>query len=100
MSRPPRKATDRMITLPFLAQICASAFTIVAGTLWVFKTEVSQRLGVLLFVDPHSRLSPQTQDLVVTERDVTMTFTCFVLFDMFNALSCRSMVRQLSLCSM
>lgn len=45
MSRPPRKATDRMITLPFLAQICASAFTIVAGTLWVFKTEVSERVG-------------------------------------------------------
>jgi Ca2+-transporting ATPase len=26
----------------------------------------------------------------VTKRDTTMTFTCFVLFDMFNALSCRS----------
>ena len=29
-----------MITLPLLAQICASAFTIVAGTLWVFRKEV------------------------------------------------------------
>jgi len=27
---------------------------------------------------------------VVTARDTTMTFTCFVLFDMFNALTCRS----------
>ena len=35
---------------------------------------------------------------MVTERDVTMTFTCFVLFDMFNALSCRSMVRQPGWC--
>jgi len=26
----------------------------------------------------------------VTARDTTMTFTCFVLFDMFNALTCRS----------
>lgn len=26
----------------------------------------------------------------VTKRDTTMTFTCFVLFDMFNALNCRS----------
>jgi Ca2+-transporting ATPase len=25
----------------------------------------------------------------VTKRDTTMTFTCFVLFDMFNALNCR-----------
>ena len=27
---------------------------------------------------------------LVTPRDTTMTFTCFVLFDMWNALSCRS----------
>lgn len=27
---------------------------------------------------------------VVTAHDTTMTFTCFVLFDMFNALTCRS----------
>lgn len=26
----------------------------------------------------------------VTRRDTTMTFTCFVFFDMFNALACRS----------
>lgn len=34
---------------------------------------------------------PQVQDNVITPRDTTMTFTCFVFFDMFNALSCRSM---------
>lgn len=28
----------------------------------------------------------------ITARDTTMTFTCFVFFDMFNALSCRSQV--------
>jgi Ca2+-transporting ATPase len=27
---------------------------------------------------------------IVTRRDTTMTFTCFVFFDMFNALTCRS----------
>jgi Ca2+-transporting ATPase len=26
----------------------------------------------------------------VTRRDTTMTFTCFVIFDMYNALTCRS----------
>lgn len=31
------------------------------------------------------------QDNIITPRDTTMTFTCFVFFDMFNALSCRSM---------
>lgn len=34
-------------------------------------------------------------DGVVTPRDTTMTFTCFVLFDLFNALSCRSQVSSL-----
>ena len=30
----------------------------------------------------------------ITRRDTTMTFTCFVLFDMFNALSCRSSTKS------
>ena len=29
------------------------------------------------------------EDGHMTARDTTMTFTCFVFFDMFNALSCR-----------
>ena len=32
------------------------------------------------------------EDGKITPRDTTMTFTCFVFFDMFNALSCRSHV--------
>ena len=40
MTRPPRKATDRMITLPLLAQIFGAAMMIVAGTLYVFRREV------------------------------------------------------------
>ncbi len=40
MARPPRKARDKMITMPLLAQIFGSAFIIVAGTLWVFRKEV------------------------------------------------------------
>lgn len=34
----------------------------------------------------------QLRDNVITPRDTTMTFTCFVFFDMFNALSSRSQV--------
>lgn len=30
----------------------------------------------------------------VTSRDTTMTFTTFVFFDMFNALSCRSQTKS------
>lgn len=36
----------------------------------------------------------QLSDNVVTPRDTTMTFTCFVFFDMFNALSCRSQTKS------
>lgn len=39
------------------------------------------------------RFVVQLQDNVITPRDTTMTFTCFVFFDMFNALSSRSQVR-------
>lgn len=31
----------------------------------------------------------------ITKRDTTMTFTCFVFFDMFNALSCRSQTKSI-----
>ncbi|KAF0032041.1 hypothetical protein F2P81_016596 [Scophthalmus maximus] len=44
----------------------------------------------------------QLQDNVITPRDTTMTFTCFVFFDMFNALSSRSqtrLVHEMGLCS-
>uniref|UniRef100_A0A8B9ZID6 Calcium-transporting ATPase n=1 Tax=Anas platyrhynchos TaxID=8839 RepID=A0A8B9ZID6_ANAPL len=39
---------------------------------------------------------------VITPRDTTMTFTCFVFFDMFNALSSRSQTKsvfEIGLCS-
>lgn len=31
----------------------------------------------------------------ITPRDTTMTFTCFVFFDMWNALSCRSSTKSI-----
>ena len=50
-----------------------SASIIICGTLWVFWDMM--------------------EDGQMTARDTTMTFTCFVFFDMFNALSSRSQVR-------
>jgi len=50
-------------------------------------------ISVLLYLTPLTH--PQVQDSVITPRDTTMTFTCFVLFDMFNALSCRSMNKSI-----
>ncbi|KAL1917577.1 uncharacterized protein VTP21DRAFT_3970 [Calcarisporiella thermophila] len=70
MRKPPRKSNSPILTKMLLRRILTSASLIVAGTLFIYVTEMS--------------------DGLVTARDTTMTFTCFVFFDMFNALSCRS----------
>uniref|UniRef100_A0A3P9M136 Calcium-transporting ATPase n=1 Tax=Oryzias latipes TaxID=8090 RepID=A0A3P9M136_ORYLA len=80
--KPPRNVKDSIITRGLIAKVLVSAMIIVCGTLFVFWREL--------------------QDNVITPRDTTMTFTCFVLFDMFNALSSRSqtrMVHEIGLCS-
>uniref|UniRef100_A0A671WXU2 P-type Ca(2+) transporter n=1 Tax=Sparus aurata TaxID=8175 RepID=A0A671WXU2_SPAAU len=80
--KPPRNVRDSILTRSLLIKVLVSAFIIVCGTLFVFWREL--------------------QDNVITPRDTTMTFTCFVFFDMFNALSSRSqtrMVHEMGLCS-
>jgi len=68
--QPPRNSKQTMIDRSLIFNVLSSAMIIVAGTLFVFQHEL--------------------QDNKLTPRDTTMTFTCFVLFDLFNALSCRS----------
>ncbi|XP_061885757.1 calcium-transporting ATPase type 2C member 1 isoform X1 [Entelurus aequoreus] len=80
--QPPRNVKDSILTRSLIIKVLVSAFIIVCGTLFVFWREL--------------------QDNVITPRDTTMTFTCFVFFDMFNALSSRSqtrMVHEMGLCS-
>ncbi|KAJ4919811.1 hypothetical protein JOQ06_029478, partial [Pogonophryne albipinna] len=43
-----------------------------------------------------AKIPATLQDNVITPRDTTMTFTCFVFFDMFNALSSRSQEAELT----
>ncbi|KAL1450788.1 hypothetical protein WDU94_003108 [Cyamophila willieti] len=64
-----------MITRALVVNVLMSASIIIVGTLYVFKREMS--------------------DNIVSKRDTTMTFTCFVFFDMFNALSCRSQIKSI-----
>ncbi|KAI9767828.1 MAG: ATPase, P-type (transporting), HAD super, sub IC, partial [Candelina submexicana] len=71
MTRPPRSKTARVLSRPVIQRVLTSASIIMLGTLGIYIREMSY-------------------DHVVTARDTTMTFTCFVLFDMFNALTCRS----------
>lgn len=72
--QPPRNTKEPMITRSLISNVLLSAVIIIAGTLWVFIKELD--------------------DNVITPRDQTMTFTCFVFFDMFNALSCRSQTKS------
>ncbi|GMT29027.1 hypothetical protein PFISCL1PPCAC_20324 [Pristionchus fissidentatus] len=74
--QPPRNTRTPMLNKKLVMQILSSAVIIVAGTLWVFYKEMSA-------------------DNKITPRDTTMTFTCFVLFDMWNALSCRSATKSI-----
>ncbi|XP_041986479.1 calcium-transporting ATPase type 2C member 1 isoform X2 [Aricia agestis] len=74
LQRRPRDTSRRIISRGLLLSVLLSAAIIIAGTLWVFNREMS--------------------DNKITPRDTTMTFTCFVLFDMFNALSCRSQTKS------
>merc|ERR1719350_1245127 len=74
MKRPPRDTKQAMLSKDILLNIVLSASIIVCGTLFVFKEMM--------------------EDGKVTNKDTTMTFTYFVFFDMFNALSCRSATKS------
>ncbi|OAQ84099.1 calcium-transporting ATPase 1 [Purpureocillium lilacinum] len=71
MNRPPRNRGDPVLTRAVLMRVLTSASIIMIGTMLIYSREM-------------------LADGQVTRRDTTMTFTCFVFFDMFNALSCRS----------
>ncbi|KAF9733396.1 hypothetical protein PMIN06_010843 [Paraphaeosphaeria minitans] len=71
MSRPPRPRHARVLTRALIQRVLQSASIIMLGTLFTYYREMSD-------------------DGEITARDTTMTFTCFVLFDMFNAFTCRS----------
>lgn len=81
MNRPPRPKTARVLTRPLIQRVLTSASLIMLGTLAVYIREMGKEDDVT---------RPGKLSRVVTAHDTTMTFTCFVLFDMFNALTCRS----------
>jgi Ca2+-transporting ATPase len=70
MTKPPRRRGDPVLTQALITRVLTAAAIIMIGTMFIYSREML--------------------DGEVTRRDTTMTFTCFVLFDMFNALACRS----------
>ncbi|XP_072374008.1 calcium-transporting ATPase type 2C member 2-like isoform X2 [Scyliorhinus torazame] len=75
INRPPRSVKDSIMNKGLIIKILFSAIIIISGTLFVYWKEL-----------PDGKISPRT---------TTMTFTCFVFFDMFNALSCRSQTKSI-----
>ncbi|XP_031843199.1 secretory pathway calcium atpase [Nomia melanderi] len=74
LKQKPRNTKEPMITRHLIINVLLSATIIILGTLWVYNREMINGN---------------------TARDTTMTFTCFVFFDMFNALSCRSQTKSI-----
>ncbi|CAD6504217.1 BgTH12-05951 [Blumeria graminis f. sp. triticale] len=71
MTRSPRKRNAPVLTWPLIVRVLMSASIVMFGTMAIYTHEI-------------------LTGGVITKRATTMTFTCFVLFDMFNALNCRS----------
>ncbi|XP_055155713.1 calcium-transporting ATPase type 2C member 2 isoform X2 [Symphalangus syndactylus] len=74
LRQPPRSVKDTILSRALILKILMSAAVIISGTLFIFWKEM-----------PEDRAS--------TPRTTTMTFTCFVFFDLFNALTCRSQTK-------
>ena len=75
LTHPPRPRNARVLTPRLLRRVGQSATIILLGTLFTYVSNLS----------PADLLAHS-----VSARDTTLTFTQFVLFDMFNALACRS----------
>lgn len=74
LRQPPRNLKDTILSRALILKILLSAAAIISGTLFIFWKEMPA-------------------DKASTPRTTTMTFTCFVLFDLFNALTCRSQTK-------
>uniref|UniRef100_A0A452ECI0 P-type Ca(2+) transporter n=1 Tax=Capra hircus TaxID=9925 RepID=A0A452ECI0_CAPHI len=74
LRQPPRNVKDQILSRALVLRILLSATTIISGTLFIFWKEMPE-------------------DKASTPRTTTMAFTCFVLFDLFNALTCRSQTK-------
>lgn len=83
MKEGPRDPAEPLITKRLVVRILVSSTIMVTGTLGIFVSELDVE-----------NLDDQGQ-VVVTRRAHTMSFTTFVLFDMFLALNCRSSTKSI-----
>jgi len=88
MTQPPRPRNANVLTKRLIRRVLTSASIIMMGTLFIYLREMVDIDDP--DVDPTLINTTPLRIRTVTKRDTTMTFTTFVLFDMFNALTCRS----------
>lgn len=88
MTQPPRPRNANVLTKRLIRRVLTSASIIMLGTLFIYLREMVDVEETHL--DPKIVDSTPLHTRLVPKRDTTMTFTTFVLFDMFNALTCRS----------
>ncbi|XP_044111564.1 calcium-transporting ATPase type 2C member 2 [Neovison vison] len=74
LQQPPRNVKGTILSRALILKTLLSAAVIISGTLFIFWKEIPA-------------------DKASTPRTTTMTFTCFVFFDLFNALTCRSQTK-------
>ncbi|TPX65533.1 hypothetical protein SpCBS45565_g05106 [Spizellomyces sp. 'palustris'] len=80
MKRPPRNKNEPIITRAFVSRVLISAFVVVVGTIGIYSKELGRG-----FLDEDE----------AGRRGSTMTFTVFVVFSLFNAVTCRSQTRSI-----
>ncbi|KAH9832133.1 calcium-transporting ATPase 1-like [Teratosphaeria destructans] len=82
LTQPPRSRNARVLTPRLIRRVAQSGIIILLGTLFTYVSNLTAE-----DLKAHS----------VSDRDTTLTFTQFVLFDMFNALTCRSATKSVLL---
>lgn len=88
MTLPPRPRSAPVLTRRLIRRVLTSASIIMLGTIFVYVHAMTDIPDIHA---PTKGTSDKPKHVwEVTRRDTTMTFTTFVLFDMFNALTCRS----------
>ena len=80
MNQPPRRAKDPIFTKQLLVSIIGTAVLMVMGTLGTFYMELNDETD-----DPEYNV----------KRASTISFTTFVMFQMFNAMNCRSATKSI-----
>jgi Ca2+-transporting ATPase len=74
MKKPPRDPTEQVVTKKMVINVVSGAFVMFLGTMALFFWELKKGVS----------------GVDLERRAMTMAFTVFVMFQMFNALNCRS----------